>query len=729
VFVGRGLWDDGLWLWIRNAKLDDQGRLKTPRPGSGGFDKFVFLVDYPEVGEVPVGPHAMELPNEPHRIYTVPMLPKDKWCVFKDALGNPMPHATVEVFRDTGWRKESRCWATATLDEKGRLRPPRDDPRLEYSCFIVSHPDYGTALVEPRWAVRAEELLHRCTVPLVHKDSEGWQRSIWGVVQDEQGDPVNEAVIECSGLRTAGGAHISSTDISSAHNRFPRTVTGEQGRFNFYLPIATDERKRLVPPNAQYSLRVIAPKELGLAEYHGYAVAGEDTIITMQRQPPPTEPPTLVFQDEFGPVTDPNKLKKVWIEIKYKGGSRGGTYENAWLKQPRVVHGTCSARADWDGKRYIFEPVEITEKSPETIVFKIKQIETPATIYRGQVVHGVTGQPMRGAFVVTMRHPKGDFSSITPQQWDQLHQLPDKPDPCDPALHPLQQITYAKRIPPVEDIGRTDSDGRFQMNIEPATKPAELLAFEQDFLGVSYVLRPYSLDGQKVVSVPTIRLYPSATVVIEPCVEQEVQFIRADWYPGQNEEADRLKGFLELRRNLPMSFLIKDRLQRNTPQRLQVPAGVNISLTLRPRQSSWRDSPPWCSAKTRIFRAAQGQIIDLGKVTFERQIPIYAKVVDARGRPLEDILVTDSQVHGTRWFGRTAQATDQNGLARFYGPPQHEGVFLAGWDWYRPGPQTALESMAYQTTGPQDANKVFTFRLSDEVVQQVRKQAEQGQVP
>ena len=725
VMIGRGYsLDDGVWLWIRNAKLDETGRLETPRLGSGPFDKFIFLVSYPDFGAVSVGPHAMELPNEPHVIYSVPVLPKDKWCVFKDALGNPMANATVEIFYQETWRRELES-TLATLDDKGRLKPPRYDARLAYCCFIVSHPDYGTALVEPRWLFQADKLLQSCTVPLVHKDSEAWQRSILGVVQDEQGNPINEAVIECSGLRTAGGGHISVPGTSPWPGRFPKTITGEQGAFNFYFPIVSDDRKRLVPPNAQYSLRVIAPKELGLAEYHGYAVAGQETTITMQRQPTPEELPILIFHDESGPVTDPNRLKKVRIRIDFvTGGWRAMGYD-AWLKQATFRPGTYSATADWDDERYIFEPVEIMEPGPQTVFFQIKEIEAQGTVYRGQVVHGITGQPMPGAFVMLAGFREGDFSLITAEQWQQLHQLPDEPDRSDPALEPV------KAIRPFGRFVRTDSHGRFQINIKPTVSPGSLIAFEQDFLGVPYNLsrrEVYNPNGQKLVTLPTIRLYPAATVLIEPQIDPEVRHISARWHVNENESQDVvwLEDLRAFYNTLTSAFISNDELLPNKPQRLQVPAGANINLTLQPIQHSRTDCAWWCPVQTETFRAAQGQIIDLGKVTIESEIPVYVKAVDSRGQALEGIVIANGRADGTSWFGQK-QVTDQNGLARFYVPPYYEAAFLAGWHGRRT--ETPWQKLVYQTSGPQDANAVFTLQLSDEVLQQVRKQAEQGQGP
>jgi hypothetical protein len=284
VFVGRGYqWNEGVWLWIRQTKLDEKGRLKTPRPGSGGFDKLVFVVDYPEVGAVPVGPDAMELPNEQHRIYVVPMLPKDKWCVFKDALGNAIPNATVEIFHGPGWSPgESRPAGKVQLDEHGRLKPPLLDPRLELSSFIISHADYGTALVEPRRVIRTEGPLASCTVPLGRIGTDADERSIWGRVEDANATGISRAIIRCRSLDIPGGGHIS---LISPYGPL-RTITDPNGLFALLAPLGANGSSRPAPAGAKYAIEITAPKELGLQAYEGSLQAGGETIITLQ----PTDP-------------------------------------------------------------------------------------------------------------------------------------------------------------------------------------------------------------------------------------------------------------------------------------------------------------------------------------------------------------------------------------------------------------------------------------------------------
>ena len=178
----------------------------------------------------------------------VPVLPPEKWCVFKDALGEPIPEATVEIFEGSNWEKrKADSIGKIKLDEKGRLRPPESNPRLQLCCFIVSHPDYGTALVERKQYMGPQEPLSSCTVPLVRIGTKADERSIWGTVVDPNGNPVRGALIHCYGLGTLGGGHISV--LSKPPYQPLRTITDKQGQFALYLPIEKDSDKHgsLVP--------------------------------------------------------------------------------------------------------------------------------------------------------------------------------------------------------------------------------------------------------------------------------------------------------------------------------------------------------------------------------------------------------------------------------------------------------------------------------------------------
>ncbi len=124
--------------------------------------------------------------------------------------------------------------------------------------------------------------------------------------------------------------------------------------------------------------------------------------------------PTMIFHDEEGPVTDPNRLKAVTIEIRTPGRTMMGVrpYDEP-SEEREFMAGTYYAEAEWDRKLYTFEPVEVND--PSTVfTFRPNRIEKADVIYTGRVVHAITGQPV--ASVVILR---GRDAGIRPRLPDQ----------------------------------------------------------------------------------------------------------------------------------------------------------------------------------------------------------------------------------------------------------------------------------------------------------------------
>ena len=84
------------------------------------------MVWHPDYGSAPVQarPHI----RGDNGVWTnyVPVLPPEKWCVFKDALGEPIPEATVEIFEGSNWEKRSKVAVEKAVDRmKGDLEKYR----------------------------------------------------------------------------------------------------------------------------------------------------------------------------------------------------------------------------------------------------------------------------------------------------------------------------------------------------------------------------------------------------------------------------------------------------------------------------------------------------------------------------------------------------------------------------------------------------------------------------
>jgi hypothetical protein len=88
-------------VWIADAQLDAEGRLQPPWSISS-LNHFGYEVMHPDCGLVPALPQYAS-DDGPCLVFRVGALPRDKWCIFLDALGYPLAGAQVEVITSGRW--------------------------------------------------------------------------------------------------------------------------------------------------------------------------------------------------------------------------------------------------------------------------------------------------------------------------------------------------------------------------------------------------------------------------------------------------------------------------------------------------------------------------------------------------------------------------------------------------------------------------------------------------
>jgi len=525
IFIGSDKYSgDRPCVWLSNAALDEQGRLKSLVLVSV-LQEFSFLVHHPDSGLVRVRDNPVFYPEKSYGTYRIPALPKDKWCVFTDALGEPIPNATVGIFAARDWEiGRSQPIAKINLDEKGRLKPPQSNVLLEMYIFVLSHPDYGIALIDPTSRGRPGRLLETCTAPLVRAGVKADERTIWGAVVAPNDNPVANALIECSFVRSQGGGFIHT----STYNRF-RTITDTQGRFAMYLPIEQDSDRHgsLVPLASKYFVRIEALKALGLQRYMGEINSGEESIITMFPKGYGGYFHTFAFEDELRPITNPILLKGIELTIRQEKGMRSFGYDR-WKDGGKFPPGTYRARVLGD-ETIKFEPIQVTENSPELLVFNT--IADDRIFYTGRVIHGLTGEPMPGAIV--MKRPS--LSDVVNS--DLNFERVDAILSIGPELEPYELIFgLLKEEFKSTMMTRTDNNGDFQIALPKKEDghPGELIAAQKDYLGSQQLLKymapidkdsserlrfeEFEPDEDGYVKLPAMKLFPAGTIIVEPNV-------------------------------------------------------------------------------------------------------------------------------------------------------------------------------------------------------------------
>jgi hypothetical protein len=622
---------------------------------------------------------------------------------FTDALSNPVAGATVEIFLCMTSHSDPRgCLRKLSTDEKGQLKVPILQNSLGWFNLVVSHPEYGLALVE-HYYLKALRII----LPLVRIGTKADERCIWGTVADPEGNSVSGASIGCSMAYTLGGGPIYSLV------RPYKVITDEWGAFCMYLPNKKDARHNdrgdLIPPKSKYEVKIEPPRGLGLLPYEGQMENGQHTTIALERA---GYFHTFAFEDENGPIIDHEQLKKITLLIKrenkpelrigYNDWKDGGmfplgmykaTIEIKWMEvhEPKI----------WiPFRKYRFDPLEVTADSPELLVLK-----SPGKLLCcGYVVDGVTGKPMYGAFVVAKSsiYTTRNLCQITPEQWQMLDALPANPSADNRNLSPLREIYV------FDEIVRTNENGRFEINFQPSGQYYELVVFERNYLAVKRKVLESKYTVNHHIELPVTELFPSAKVTIGAVAQNRSPVIEASWSVNKEEYPAWANGLLSIEDDPEICFA--HRQWNKSVQTLPVPCELNIRIHV---QAKW--DRRWCPLTLdQPIYLMQGQTLDLGQLTLQPMVKVAVIIVDSMGEPVEGVPVKRI---ADGCLASPVYNTNEDGIAWLNVPPYSRGSFYVSYCGRGEGSGIRLkEELPYQVMGEQDNGSKFILALSDEIL-------------
>ena len=606
---------------------------------------------------------------------------------FVDALGDSLAGATAEIYiKREGRNRPKVCLGQVQLDKTSQLKLPIATGELRAFHIVLSHPECGIAVVE------LGEYDKRVTVhvPLVRAGTEADERSIWGTVVDPNNNPVEGALIKCYSIYPPGGS-----SLVAALGDLYRVQTDDKGRFSMYLPL---EDGKMVPPNSIYEIEVEPPDGLDLLPYGGIVHNGQESTIVMKRA---GYFHTFAFEDGNSTITDPNKLKQIYISID-------GNFETLKFEYDDWKNGRMfplgAYKAVIPGRRpLIFEPIVVVESSPTELVFKAEG----GIIYYGQVVNGITGERMPGIIVLGGHNYLEDASAITPEQWKAIHALGDNLSANDKALEPLRELFGFSKVT------QTDNEGGFQISFEPRKDGyfGEFVALEEDWLVGSQDREEAKPNGDRYAHVPNIMLFPAAKILLEPCVEDvnDTSLVRMRWRVDRADNPSSGDNPLPCRHS-------SMKVEPNRVYSMDVPGGFNMRIELKLRKFLSDPNQQWSLIVIEGLNLQQGETLDLGKLTFERMFPIYLKVTNLYGKAVEGVTVRNAcQTSRSDYYNNT----DTDGMAKFSVPPYSKGEFsISCYDESR---LQIKEAITYEVAGVEDANSVFTLKVSDELLYQLFK--------
>jgi hypothetical protein len=641
---------------------------------------------------------------------------------FKDSAGKLIPFAKVVVYRGDVGSSEMEEYRSYFLDKEGRCPEVRLSEKYSYYA-VLEHPDYGVQRVtlSPRVKRKAFHIY------AVQKGTDAYERSIRGYLLDDANNPVVGASMSVRIVNPPGGitAYVEG-----------RVYTDENGWFHLYPLIYADSKAKIgnwIPHNSCYSVRIEVPREAGLAPAMMCISNKGEQIVRLRER---GYFHTFAFEDADGRIADAKVLERFELTVS-NAAMDTIKFEYGQFEAGRVLPTGTYWVSDWR-RDYEFEPMEVTAESPEELVFRTKH-DFETVTYVGRVVHGITGKPMEGAFVIAepalniMR--ERNLSEIRPAEWDLLYGLAVNPSADDPALKSLGNTFTSTRIV------RTNSRGQYRVVSEPKRTINYLAMFEKDFLGVRLYTHGYEPSKDGRVQIPVVPLFPAARVQVDLAVASKgsiygVQprwlidpnkvpewarepqetisyegFMKADGtfdvealFAESAEDANRAMSFWELYGGGFRDFTYDEFVPPNRMHTFYIPAGVELNVMFYAHQDTKNEWIPVVTPKA--LNLKQGELIDLGKYELKRSMAVVVKVTDVAGNPVEGIPVGNSI---TAWSG--PKNTDAKGRATFNVYPYSKVEFSVSCERHN-----LREAISYDVGGEEDSGREFVLVVSDDLI-------------
>lgn len=576
--------------------------------------------------------------------------------VVTDVFDSPIPRAKVvlKLTSRTGEQPPIPQTVTIFADDHGRIPVPQPPATGYQMTAQIEHPDFGNSQYE---VGRPGPLQHVLRFPLVKRDSDLYQRAVKGVVVSHEGKPVVGAVVQCGHVRTPGEGLINGI--------YPRgdAVTDSKGRFTYYLANENRDRERgeLIPVNSRYDLSISVPGDESYFPVTGMYNNSEPVQITLPR----AERFHRFFFEAAGGgvVEDMQQLRYMRVQYETKQDNERRLVPLDWevvVKGRKLIPGTYRATGFLNDKSIEFRPLVIKEDSSEEQFFQLP----PAVVYHGRIVHGVTDVAIPDAFLIGWSSTSRDnLALLSADDWKLLRTAPSVPESDHPALLKLRQH-YG-----VQELVRTDAEGRFEITRRPEQEFYGLMAFAEDFVPFKKAMHDIQPNKRNVVDVGEFPLFPAGKVLVRPVYDGDRLSVSPKWLPTKEDQPEWIDRFHAAGDRSGKEFEYVHWLKLNELQPVFVPADVRLRLRFEtPYDDQW--SPHTIAKPIQLKPAAT---LEIGDIRFAAALSAVVHVFDKEGHSVEGIPVRRMHNADRAWC--VAHNTDKDGRAFFYINPNSQGQF------------------------------------------------------
>ncbi|HEY2841286.1 MAG TPA: hypothetical protein VGJ26_19170 [Pirellulales bacterium] len=571
--------------------------------------------------------------------------------VVLDALGQPIAEGRLELAQQVSEAPDApprTIESSHTSDERGyvNLEIHKSAGRV---TSRLHHPDYGDAQRIIHNSDKSDEL----RFPLVKRNTAASARAMKGTVVSQDFKPIAGACISSHLMLTpANGVHQVAPEVS--------VIADPQGRFVFY-PVATRGAPAFSFPVARatkYKLQVSVPADPSIFPRKLEYDNPHDTMIKLQRA---ERFHKFKFASATGGFLKENEINRVTLAY-----AREAKWERVDLDPAlapaggKLLAGFYFAR--FGSKDYL--PLTVTGDSPEELTFRFSE---PLAL-KGRVLHGITGKPIEGAFVLGFAPSQArSLAQMPDEEWRQLRELPKDVELADRALSPLTRYVG------LQAFTRTDELGRYTLVQKPAENLYGVLAMAQDYLPIQQSKSGLEV-GESEALVPDLLLFPAAKVLVQTPGVKQGSLVVPTWRFEKEGQPDWFPQFLaatdaKAHRSFSYDAWMTDKLQA-----VYVPADVRVNIDF----SSPADDVAPAGRTTKAVQVKPGETEKIGEITMTAPLEVEVEVVDEQGAPVPGVNVR--RLCNRAWAKN--HRTDDKGRAKLRVNPHSSGSFGA---WLKSG--------------------------------------------
>ncbi len=479
---------------------------------------------------------------------------------FTDALGKPMPAGTQ--IRPVGGVPALR------LDENGKV-PGKNLAKVFASGMTVSHPDYGTALIQggPQMNLSAPIAL-----PLAHKSISDSMCVFKGKLEDSEGKPVGGMRVMPGSRWVAGGGSFQGMRQAPVV-----AISESDGTFRVHLITAGTTEEQIVRARSQgeQGLLMVFSDDLWTVGWQAKMdVPNKDQVVKISRA---AREFTIAAKYRDGRPMSPSSLNGYFQRDEQ---SPQIEVESGWLpasgKRP-MAYGTYF----FQGEMGRFEPLVVDEKSPDTLTLTYPK---PVKV-TGVVTEAGTGTPIAGALLMVgspyQVNSMGSIGVLSKGSWTQIATLPESPM--------LARDLPEQLLNQVSPSGAALSDGmgEFVFADPGAVGYQGIYVVAQGYVPAMgrVNLTPEGASGE-VTAVPQVELTPAATVALElETLPSDLETLRDAQLTGAltYQVAAPVKDAKEKLPGVEWKMILPKQLPQLETTTVCLPAGVPVKVWLDTR--------------------------------------------------------------------------------------------------------------------------------------------------